>query len=208
MNVIEDPTDFNPLSTLVFLTGDGRREFEVIKSLPKRYPRNKNLLVAKLPYSKSGTGLHALKAVQTNLSHYKVRNTLCLVDKDSFTNRNPNPQSMERESRCAFNTYGVRVNNIRHINVGHETVFVINGEITGRGEVVIYLGIIGGEKCIEEDIAILIKLELNENVEPDKHEIRALLRRHDILLPTLIERATINNLSQAFPALHEITRTC
>jgi len=70
------------------------------------------------------------------------------------------------------------------------------------------LGIIGRVKCIEEDIAQLIELELHENVEPDKHKIRVLLQRHNNTLTTLIERAAINNLSQAFPALHEIMRTC
>ena len=131
MDVIEKPDDVDPSCLIVFLTGNGRTEYNVIQSLPKRYGSdNKSLLVAKSPYSyKSGTGLNALNAVKTNLSVYKVTNTLCVVDKEFLSDLTK--QSMKRKITRKLNNYGVRVNSIQGIEVSHEIVFVVNAEITG-----------------------------------------------------------------------------
>lgn len=206
MDVIEKPDDLDPSSLIVFLTGDGRTEYNVIQRLPKKYGGdNKSLLVAKSPYSyKSGTGLNALNAVKTNLSVYKVTNTLCVVDKDFLSDLTK--QSMKRKITRKLNDCGVRVRSIKSIEVSHEIVFVVNAEITGRGNILVYLAVIGENKCIEEDIARLIRLELNEEVEPEKPQIRAVLRKNHLNLQSLIDRARHINLAQSFPALDKIMR--
>ena len=69
---------------------------------------------------------------------------------------------MEGDIEFVLNTYGICVTEIRPLSAGHENAFVINGHITGRrGQLLIHLAVIGEERRIEEDIAILIKLELN-----------------------------------------------
>jgi hypothetical protein len=66
------------------------------------------------------------------------------------------------------------------------------------------MAILGHTKCIEENIAKLIELELGIEVKPNKTAIHKTLREHGIDKYKIVKNARDGNLKEAFPALYLI----
>jgi hypothetical protein len=86
----------------------------------------------------------------------------------------------------------------------HEGCLSVRVERGGRRGVIV-LSVQGREKCIEEDLAELVKLVAGEEVEPE--EIHKWLRARGYRVIELIERASVNALEKAFPRSSERSKS-
>lgn len=206
MRTISEVKDVDKHSLIAVLTGDGRTELDVIKALAERHDGNTRFFFLPSPpfAFRTGTGLSALKAIKTYLSQYGVAHSLCLIDKEYL--RNMSREAIIETVIAAFGEYGITVQNTESLPTSGGVALILHGEMAGRRALVSYLVVSGRQRCIEEDLAELIRLELDEDVLPEKRAIRRVLRRHRTNISMLIEGASNENLAHAFPSLDRIMR--
>lgn len=200
MKLVKELKDINDESIIAVLTGNGRTEVGILKHLAERHNGNgKVLFFPSLPiHSRRGSGISVLRAVKTYVDTYKIRNTLFLVDREHF-----NEDDIAEKTDGTLKSYGIDVQNIDQFQGKRECALLIRASV-GNSEISIYMAVLGQEKCIEEDIAKLIELELGMKIEPNKVTIHRSLRDQGINKYTLVKNAQSSNLRKAFPALNLI----
>ncbi len=183
----------------IALTGDGRREQLLLKGFAERYNGEDFLLqlpttIAPLGHGNKLTGrfsgFSVLQTIKTYVTKYKFTQYLLLIDKEHF---NDNDLISEiRSNLTGFNQI--------NITALANQAFLVKCNI-GSHELIIHVVVCGERKCIEENIAKLIRLEFKTNVKPIKPGIERALNQHDSNLYILIKNAKSHNLCQAFTDL-------
>jgi len=197
MKLVEELKGFSDESIIAVFTGNGRTELHILVPLAQKYNGNKKVLFLPKPpiHLRPDVGLSALKALKTYLDKYRIAHTLFLVDKEHFDQK-----EVDKEIDGALRSFGIDVQNIESPEKLWENALIING-LVGHREVIIHAVVLGKKKCLEEDIAKLVELELGIKVEPSKKVIRTLLHKHGLDICTLVEKAHKKTITRAFPAL-------
>ncbi|MEM2971830.1 MAG: hypothetical protein QW270_05355 [Candidatus Bathyarchaeia archaeon] len=120
------------------LTGNGKREFKVLRAAAKKYDgTNKILYFPRLPGYRFGSGLSVLQVVKIYVSKYNIRNFLCLIDKEHFTKA-----EVKREVEEKLRKFCVEVNQIQKFSVNGENALCING-VVGNNDFTLWTTITG-----------------------------------------------------------------
>jgi len=179
------------------LTGNGRREYRILKAIAKKYDGNEKLLYfPRRPGYLPGAKLSVLRVVKVYVSRYKINNFLCLIDKEHFTGTD-----IEKEVEEKIREFGIEVTQIQRFNANAENAIYLNG-IVGTRNFTLWMIIAGKEKCMEENLAKLIEIKFGEKIEPTKSNITEALRKHDMDTEKLLASVSIEQLKQSFPALN------
>jgi len=202
MRPVNDLKEVDIESMTVALTGDGHWEHEILKALAERYNGNENVLLIPIPVALLGhgnrrtgrfSGLSALQAIKTYISKYRIKRYLFLVDKEHI--RNTEDTSTELEASVREMGFS-----LPHTEPLAKQAFLVRCKV-GSHDIVIHTVISGEEKCIEEDIAKLVNLEWNIDIEPKKWVIRSVLRQRGTNLFSFVRNAASANLTQALSDL-------
>ena len=179
------------------LTGNGRREYRILKAIAKKYDgREKLLYFPRRPGYLPGAKFSVLRVVKVYVSRYKINNFLCLIDKEHFTGTD-----IEKEVEEKIREFGIEVTQIQRFNANTENAIYLNG-IVGTRNFTLWMIIAGKEKCMEENLAKLIEIKFGEKIEPTKSNITEALRKHDMDTEKLLASVSIEQLKQSFPALN------
>ncbi len=179
----------------IVITGNGRTEERILKSLAKRLNGEKKalLLPSILPRK---SGVVALEGIAVLLNKgFKHKNFLFIVDKEHI----PAEESFER----TLHKSGFRVKTIKDEGNREITIKAIRGVC----KVKIHVAIMGIKKDVEEDLAKLIELEYGDKIKPCKEERRKYLKQRDLSIEEMIEGASIKNLEEAFKPLINMLKT-
>ena len=180
------------------LTGDGRKEFRILRALGEKYDgKEKILFFPALARLFHGNGLQALRAVRTYLDVYGVTKILFIADRDAIE------EELLTEVRNILTSCGISVLDMKAFCVVEEDAMLITSSIGSR-EVIIHIAINGREKEVEENIAKLIELEYSEKIEPS--EIKRTLSSLGLTLEILLRSAKKKNIALAFPSLDIVLR--
>lgn len=184
-------------SVIAVLTGNGKTELYVLKPFSQKYDGSEKVLFLPQPPLplRPDCGLAALKAVKVYSSKYRIAHTLLLIDRE-YVHR----EETGKEIEGALRGFGINVQNVKSPQKLKENAFIINGMVGSR-PVIIHVVVQGEEKCLEEDIAKLVYMELGIVVEPKKKAIRTALHKRGLNTYTLVANALKRNLNRAFPAL-------
>ena len=143
-----------------------------------------------------GSGLNALKAVKIFMEKYKVTSELFLVDKEKFRER----EKVGEEVEGVLRSFGINVGNIEPFQEHGRHSLLLEVSV-GMHEATLYVVVFGGRKSIEEDIAKLIEIELETEIDPNKGAIQTELRKRGLDEYSLLKRAKDESLRVAFPGL-------
>lgn len=178
------------------LTGNGKREFKVLRIIAKKYNGQRRILYfPKRPGYRFGGGLSVLQVVKIYASKYNIKNFLCLIDREHFAEAD-----VKKEIEKTLREFGVNVNQVQKIPINNEDALLIEGAV-GIHNFILWTAITGKEKCIEEDIAKLIEIERGLKVEPTKNGVTQAFKEHNIDIEQLMASASLKNLKTSFPAL-------
>ncbi len=183
------------------ITGDGRDEYNILKSFARKYDGNKKLLwFPVIPLKKVTrrvaerlSGLKSLNVIKDYPGKYRISNFLYLVDREHIESKDQIRNHLKSE---------VGVKNISVVR--ENTSYMVINCLYGLHEVTVYCVISGEKKNIEEEIVKLISIKFGVGIEPNKKEIKRFLRNHQTDYEDIIERATKEELETAFPALSTI----
>jgi hypothetical protein len=199
---ISDPKGIEPSSLTIALTGDGRWESSyILPALASRFDgTDKALLVPSVsPYiirrrqtNTRVTGFSVLRSIKILTSNYGVNRFLVVIDIEHSNGNRLIDQIKRKLAEYGFSE-------VRPTLLDGDAISVQCKH--GSRDICIKAAFSGQNRCIEENIADLINLELGIPVQPDKGSIRNVLKQRDLDLKQLLERATIDNLSRAFRAL-------
>lgn len=201
MDVVKYITKDRRPVTLV-ATGDGTTEFPKLEAFSKRYNGKKVLWFPEKPkYSPFRRrshfqnqrigGLDVLEVLTVYPGLWKLHRYLFIIDREHFGGE-PTNDICER-----LKGLGIAIEYIKQLNGGAFHIFCNYGS----HKLGVYIAISGKERRIEEDVATLIKLEFNTDVDPTKSEIRQFLRSKGLKDTQLIGNARKANLREAFPNL-------
>ena len=183
----------------IVLTGDGRDDLRVLKYCSRIYNGEKTLWYPGIP-APQRTTIKALRAVKVCVENYRIMYYIFLIDREHLEEG----EEEETIKKVLINE-GFRDVEITQLN----SLFLVKC-LLGPHRIIIYVVVMGSEKCIEEEIAELIRLELGTSVSPEKSKIRRVLRSHGMDIENLLRNARRSNLEGAFPtlclALKEIER--
>ena len=198
---VSDLKGIKPSSLAIALTGDGTWECAyVLPALVERFNGADKALLTPEAYPHVVRGiktksrfvgftiLQAIKAYAgTGVNKY-----LIIVDKE-----HSNESGLNDEVKRKLEEYGFQ--DVRSTSLAKNAVSVECRH--GSHEICIRVTLSGQNKCIEENIAELISLELTINVKPNKNDICNILRGKNLDLKELLRRAKMDNISRSFPAL-------
>ena len=171
---------------ILAITGNGRTDLHILDAFAKKYNGMKKFIWTPTSSRQKKTGLKALDAIKYIVSKYKIENFIYLVDKEHVKDKDDILQYLSKFLR----------------NVSREGHLITANY--GSHSIRIYTVIFGEEKCIEEEIAKLIKIRYSMDITPDKKEIKKFLREKKTWYDKLIEVSTKNELRESFPNLSEI----
>jgi hypothetical protein len=202
MRPVSDLKEIDIEFITVALTGDGHWEHEILRALAERYNGNENVLLIPIPVALLGrgnrragrfSGLSALQAIKTYVGKYRIERYLFVVDIEHINETEEIGAELETNMReLGFS--------LPHIEPLGSRAFLMRCRV-GSHDIAVHTVISGEEKCIEENIARLVKLEWNIDVAPSKWAIRSVLRQREESLLSFLKSAASTNLGQAFPDL-------
>lgn len=189
-------------SVTVALTGDGRTEANILKAMAERHNGRKHALKLPEPMALLGhgnkktgrmSGYSALRAIQTYVTRFGFTKFLFLLDVEHVDN----PKNLSFEMTQALTALGFNAPNIKTLT---DQAYLACCSL-GSHAVFIHVVVCGKEKCIEENIASLIRLERGIEVSPNEHDVHVFLKQNGIDLYGLIKVSKLNNLKVAFKDL-------
>ena len=199
MRLVEELRGVNPKYFII--TGDGTREFEILRELCKKYNGYNKILWFPKRGLKKKSGLSALDAVKDIPSDFSINRIIYTVDADSFEG-DPHIKIKEK-----LESIGI---NISEVNLINEALF-IRCNFGSYSDIVLYCIITGETSCIEEEIAKLMELKFGTNFDYSgerdanwrkrlKNEINIKLKEidHRLTIKTLIREAGIRYLEESF----------
>jgi len=181
---------------IVVITANGKTDLKILEALANRHNHqtDKTLYIPQRTYTHLGGLKPSIEALTTILHHQPITDTyIILIDKEHIKNPNQIPQQLQAHGITPTNT--------------QQKQNLIKTEAThGTKQITIYTAILGKNKRIEENIAHLIKLEYDEQIEPDKKAIKTWLKQKDLTLHDLITQARKANLEKALPQLTKLLK--
>lgn len=185
-------------TTIGVLSGKGSTEFKVLKAVAKKYDgSDKVLYLPKRPGYHPGSGLSVIKVVKIYVDKYRIKNYVCLIDKEHFTEE----AAIEKEIEEKFREFGVEIRNVQKFSVDSEKALCIKGTV-GVHEFTFWVAITGEEKCIEENIAKMIKIKFGIEIESTKNNVDKTLKERNLAMEKFIASASMAHLKASFPALN------
>jgi hypothetical protein len=175
---------------IIVLTGDGKTEIRVLKHCSRIYNGKKTLWYPGTPIPQRTT-IEALRAVKVCVESYRILYYLFLIDREHLE-KGKEEETIEK----VLMNEGFREMEITQLN----SLFLVKC-LLGPRRIMIYVIVIGTEKRIEEELVELIKLELGVDIEPEKGEIRKVLKSHRMDFEDLLRNAKRENLEEAFSSL-------
>lgn len=206
MKLVEELGNLKP--DYIIITGDGRSDLKVLKAVSERFNGQDLVLFFPLSPLRRKSGKSALDSIKNIPGDHKINSIIYIVDGDTFDA----DVNADIEIRDYLLSIGIDVINIESIG----DAFLINCEF-GNYEVVLYCIISGPQTFIEEEIAELIKLTLNIEINLTgernidwkkrvKREVNQALKANNIKLENLIKNPMINKLETAFPNICAILK--
>lgn len=184
-------------SITLVLSGNGKREFRILKGFSKKYDGKSNILFfPESPLPKRKTGVSALDSLVFYVN--RISHFLFISDRDQDFKRG---ESIKEKIEKKLQERGINIRRTDQNNRAEEDALLIS-VIVGSHETMIYTAILGEEKCLEENVTKLIKLEYGVALPPDTGEIDRFLRQKDMDWEDLVVKASKRNLAEAFASLH------
>jgi len=183
------------------LTADGRWERRILVGLA---PKLNGKLLLWFPPPLGRTGLRGLaEAIRIHLEEaYKARpglrahpiSMLILVDKEHFRR----PADAQEELVRALKERGIEVVGITPLEAGD--AFSLRGKY-GYRPFTAFVAVLGVERCLDEQIALLLEQYKGIKVEADYGPIMRALRRLGLDLEELVAERTLTELGEKLPSL-------
>jgi len=162
--------------------GDGHHDEVVMRALLEKFDHGRAVL---MPQDRPSLGLEGSVRAAAELIGRFGRDVLVVIDRERFDdgrfNRHVREYFMDRKVK-------VDADDFKH-------VWARRGSRWGN----LYVAIMGREKALEENLAILIREVFRTDVEPTKEGVRDFLRRRGLHVADLIRRAGRAKLRTAFP---------
>lgn len=205
MRPIEDLRDRGNGPLVVSLTGDGEREKEILKALAQRHNGHDKALL--LPTKNPAIGVErkkigrfsgpsAFQVVKTFVSKFGFSRYLVILDIEHF-GENRTQEGLQNQIAGSLSCFGFADQSITPLNDRSYRVTCT----VGTRRVCMNTVLSGSNKCVEENISELLRLEHGLNVSPTKPAVREALRQLDLHLRDLLTGCRACNLSRAFPGL-------
>ena len=163
--------------------GDGSRDETVLRSLLEKFDGERAVL---MPQDRPALGLEGSLDLAAYLIGRFGKDMLIVIDREHFDGRLFRRLLSERFSEYRMRR---RAGGFRHLEVRR-----------GTRSANLYVAIMGREKALEENLAVLIREILGEKVEGTKEAVWGFLEKHKLRVDELIERAGEGRLKTAFPA--------
>ncbi len=205
MRVVRDIENQRP--DFVVLTGDGKREFDVLSAIAKRYGCRRILWFPKTPlaYMKMGrVGAKKLTAqsIYRAIKPYAGRgycSFIVLYDREHF-------RGIEYDLKYLASLH-ITIENVIPLVEKSDSAWELFGNIGSR-EIRILMAIQGFSTNgnINEEISKLLKLKFNENVEPDDRAIKRFLKGKGLDIVALIDNSGLKHIEQAFVGICAVLR--
>lgn len=213
MRLIEEPKGID--ADYYIITGDGKREFEILGELCKKYTDQNKILWFPRRGLKRRSGLSALDAVTEIPGDTGINQIIYTVDAEHIEG----DANLKIEEK--LRSVGIDVIEVNRLN----NALLINCNFGSFRNIVLYCIITGVTNCIEEEIAKLIELKYGIGIEISvernanyrnrlKSEIDRTLRGIDrrLTVKTLVRDAGRRHVEESFPnicaVLREIERDC
>jgi hypothetical protein len=198
--VTEDPETYDSSlsseSYVLFATGDGPDEDRVCKGFAAKFDGNRvSVLSFKSPLPRRITGISSLEVVKVYVDKSRVKRLLWTCDKEHVASRN----NWIDQVIAKLATFGIAAVIDSQWNDAARFDLVL-----AQKHAVFWCALTGIENYLEENLAALIKIQLQENVVPNKREIHAALERRGINIEELIRQANRDNLQRAIPSLFKV----
>lgn len=206
--------------TFVVSTGNGNFEFDVVSAFAEKYDGRGLLWFPKIP--KAGMrvigrrraaggevkGLPACRIVNTYPGKYGITSFVFLMDAEHVKSA---------EDVLNYFSEELRVRNLR-LQEFEEGAFLIEGSV-GAHKVRVHTAVLGETKCIEENVARLVEIELKIPIDVEgmrsrsegkefkkllRKAVMEALRRRRLSVKDLIDGASVESLERAFPSLSRI----
>lgn len=197
MRLVEDLGKLKPQYRII--TGDGRTEVRIFRTLPEKYNGDNLILFFPFPSRSRKTGLSALNILKDskNIRPYSI---IYIVDGDTFEDKAPNTKIQEY-----LKSIGINILSINSI----QDAFLIECKSDNQ-KLKLYCIISGPQTFIEEEIVKLIELKLGKKIDLSgirdsnwkkrvKREVKQTLREKKIKLEVLIKNTGISKLEASFP---------
>lgn len=185
----------------IILTGDGRRELEILRSLSKKY--NGHDLILFFPFSPLAkkTGVNGLDALKTIPIKYLIDSIIYIVDGEFFE------INTIYKDRILNYLKSIGVQIVESTSIAD--ALLINCKCRGH-KIDLYCIISGPTTFIEEEIARLIDLQLHVPIDLSgtrdnawkariKSNINQIIRENNITIEKLIEQAGKGIIEKSFP---------
>jgi len=205
MRLVEESKGFEP--KYIIITGDGRRELNVLKGLTKVY--NGDDIVLYFPFTPlfRKTGKKALDSIKTIPEKFGISSIIYIVDGDTFID------SFINEIQDYLRSIGI---DIEDVNLIQKALFIKCK--SGNHKITLYCIVSGPQTFIEEEIAQLINLKLGVEIDLSgtrdstwrnrvKNDINQVLKEKGIeKLEFLIETTGKSKLEASFPNICAILK--
>lgn len=198
--VIGDPETYHGSlaaeSYVLFATGDGRDEDRVCKGFATQFDGNRiSVLSFKSPLPRRTTGLSSLEVVKIYVDKSRVKRLLWTCDKEHVGSRS----SWINQVKAKLPTFGVTV------VVGSQWNDAARFDVTlAQKHAVLWCALTGVDNNLEENLALLIELQFQENIAPNKRDVHAALGRKGLEIEDFIKQASRDNLERAAPSLFKV----
>ena len=164
------------------VVGDGRHDEKVMRALLEKFDHRRTV---SMPQDSFSLGLEGSVRAAAELIGRFGRDVLVVIDRERFDD-----ERFNRHVREYFMDHEVRLDadDFKH-------VWARRGSRQGN----LYVAIMGREKALEENLAVLIREVFGADVEPTKEGVWGFLRRRGLHVADLIMRAGRARLGRAFP---------
>ncbi len=213
MRLVEELRGFN--ANYYIITGDGTREFEILRELCRKYNGHNKILWFPRRGLKKRSGLSALDAVKDIPGDFGIYQIIYTVDAEHIEG---NPHD---EIKNKLGSIGINSGEVNPL----ENAFFMRCNFANYNNIILYCIITGETSCIEEEIAKLMELKYGVNFDLSgeknanwrnklKNEINRRLREIDrqLTVKTLVRASGRRYLEESFPnicaVLKEIERDC
>ncbi|MEM1947103.1 MAG: hypothetical protein QW614_01115 [Candidatus Caldarchaeum sp.] len=197
MKLVNDPSQIKNGEAVILITGDGQTEHRLTKALCRKIDGGqgrKYLFWPRGPLPSKTTGLRSLEQVKILMQKYPINCFLWICDRKHLRDRDKWSEVVE-----SLKEYGINaeiINDWKHL-----ACFRLN---IGSREGFLWVAISGEERNIEENLAKLIKVRLNLDVEPKL--VRDTLKQRGINMDTLVSEATDEQINISMPSLFNVLK--
>lgn len=176
------------------LVGNGPSDVRILTVLAERFDHSKVLRIPQTPL-RGRKGLKAsIESLTFCLDRPAMNRFILVIDREHVASKE---EIEEKLQECGFECL-----EIEEINSGAYYVEAKRGD----KRALIYIALLGFKKRIEENLAQLIKVMYNEDLEPRKKVIRRWLKVKGLRDVDLIRKARDEQLNQAFPSVTIVFR--